>query len=630
VFYTKLRRAIMLAAAVLIAAVVALGILNAWREYDAAIRAADKRVENLAHVLAEHMRLTVAAIDSVLVQVASAGTQFGGAAGNAREWNVVLEHARAGLTGVNSLSVQDAGGVIRYSTLASAVGRAMGDRYLNRALARGARGLVADEPYRSIAFDEMVIPLARPLPRGDGPYRGAVVATLRLAALRPFYKSLDLGARGLVRIVHPSGPVLFVHPELAGIVGNVIPGDRVHAAYVAGRWDGLVDETFGSSGELITAYRTLAQPAMIIAVSLDRNEVLTNWRSRTLWNSLVLAAVVVAIVASAVLLLRLLRAREILFAEQRRREEERAASAQLLRQANEALEQRVHDRTRALEQEVGERTEAERNLKNALATLQQAQDELVRTEKLAYLGGLVAGVAHELNTPIGNALLVATSLAEKTRDFQARSKEGTLLKSDLARFTSDVAESGELLAGNLTRAAGLIRSFKQVAVDQASEQRRRFELREMLDEVVRTLTPMLRQSPHALALDIEPGIEMDSFPGPLGQIVNNLVANAMLHAFDAGVAGHMYLTARRHGADRVHLVFSDDGHGIPSEHVGRVFDPFFTTLRGKGGSGLGLHIVYNIATRLLGGSVAVESAPGGGTRFTFEIPCVAPGSAGVA
>ncbi|HLO93106.1 MAG TPA: two-component regulator propeller domain-containing protein, partial [Burkholderiaceae bacterium] len=260
----------------------------------------------------------------------------------------------------------------------------------------------------------------------------------------------------------------------------------------------------------------------------------------------------------------------------------------------------------------------------AYRRLQLAQDRLVEQEKLAALGSLVAGVAHELNTPIGNSLLMASTLRDASQGLQLRVQGSGLRRSELQAFCEGAEASTTLLMRSLEQAANLIASFKQLAVDQASDQRRGFDLSRTLEEVVMTLSSRIRREEHEISLQLQPGLHMDSFPGPLGQVLSNLVLNAMLHGFEGRKGGHMRLLTRAQGTDRVLLEFSDDGGGIPPEHLRRVFEPFFTTRLGQGGSGLGLHICYNIVHTLLGGSIRVQSVMGEGTRFVIELPREAP------
>jgi ligand-binding sensor domain-containing protein/signal transduction histidine kinase len=269
---------------------------------------------------------------------------------------------------------------------------------------------------------------------------------------------------------------------------------------------------------------------------------------------------------------------------------------------------------------------------DAYRQLKDTQAQLAAHEKLASLGSLVAGVAHELNTPIGNSLLMASTLQEKTETLAARFAQASLKKSDLEGWIAAASESSALIQRSLHSAAELVNSFKQVSVDQASTQRRRFDLAQASQEIAATIMNQVRRGGHALSLQVAPGIVMDSYPGPLGQVLINFVNNALLHAFD-GPGGTMVLSASLSGSDRVRIEFRDDGRGIPAEHLSRIFDPFFTTRMGQGGTGLGLNIAYNIVTTLLGGTIRVESGAGEGTAFILDLPlraAQAPALAGTA
>jgi ligand-binding sensor domain-containing protein/signal transduction histidine kinase len=284
-------------------------------------------------------------------------------------------------------------------------------------------------------------------------------------------------------------------------------------------------------------------------------------------------------------------------------------------------------RRRELEQQVAERTaqlsEAKERAETALRDLQGTQRQLVVAEKMASLGQLVAGVAHEINTPIGIAVTAASHLQEGVHGLSGKLGSGRLTRSDLERWNADVEEAMRLILGSLDRAHTLIASFKQVAVDQSSEQQRQFDLGGFLTEVQFALQPSYRRSGHALVIDCPDGIALDTYPGALFRIVTNWVNNSLLHGFAGRERGHMRISARRDG-DRVELRYQDDGVGMPLEVAARAFDPFFTTRRGSGGSGLGLHLVYNLATQLLGGEIQLHSVPGAGTRFVLSFPLQAP------
>ncbi|HEX8613052.1 MAG TPA: ATP-binding protein [Telluria sp.] len=259
----------------------------------------------------------------------------------------------------------------------------------------------------------------------------------------------------------------------------------------------------------------------------------------------------------------------------------------------------------------------------AYRQLQEAQSQLVAQEKLAALGALMAGVAHELNTPIGNSLLIASTLEQKALDLERALNGPGLRRSELAAYIGDARKAAELVMRGLHSAADLVASFKQVAVDRTTEQRRRFQLHQVTHEIVATMMNRIRASSHRIGFDVQEGIELDSYPGPFGQVITNFINNALLHAFDGREGGAMQLTATAAPDGKVTVVFADNGAGIAREHLSRIFDPFFTTRLGRGGSGLGLSISYNIVTGLLGGQISVASSAAG-TAFTLELPLVAP------
>lgn len=262
----------------------------------------------------------------------------------------------------------------------------------------------------------------------------------------------------------------------------------------------------------------------------------------------------------------------------------------------------------------------------AYQRLQMAQARLVEREKMAALGSLVAGVAHELNTPLGNSVLLASMLKARADRFATAAAAGTVPADESLRFCRAASEASTLLLHSLESAATLVRSFKQVAVDQTAANRRLFDLARLCDELAATFANRLRPQRHRLLVEVEPGLELDSHPGALSQVIGNLLVNALEHAFDGREGGVLRLQARRGEAGVVQLRFSDDGAGIAPEHLPHVFEPFYTTRLGRGGSGLGLHICWNIVTSLLGGHIVVRSEPAGGTHFEITIPSVAPAS----
>lgn len=279
-----------------------------------------------------------------------------------------------------------------------------------------------------------------------------------------------------------------------------------------------------------------------------------------------------------------------------------------LKQLNERLESGIAERTRANEE-----------LRRAMEQLQETQAHLVQTEKLASLGSLVAGVAHEINTPVGVGVTAITHLIDSTQALRDEFSSGTLKRSSLDAFLTVTEESTRIILSNLNRALELVQSFKQVAVDQSSSERREFFVRDYLEEVLLSLGPELKKAGHLVEIKCDQKLRIDSYPGALARILTNLLMNSIAHAYDPGSVGHIVVSARAEGELLV-LQYTDDGKGISKEHLMRIFDPFFTTQPGRGGSGLGLHIVYNLVTQSLNGRIQARSEPGSGVQFTIRFP----------
>lgn len=281
-----------------------------------------------------------------------------------------------------------------------------------------------------------------------------------------------------------------------------------------------------------------------------------------------------------------------------------------LRSLNEQLESRVEQRTAALRS-------ANDELRNTLERLTLAQRQLFEAEKLASLGGLVAGIAHEINTPLGIGVTAASHLQEEAARITRLLARGELRQEHLDEFQHIARESSDMILRNLQRADRLVKSFKQVAVDQSSEDRRVVDLGGCLNEILTTLGPTLKKTPHRVVLDCPPGVIVDTAPGALYQVVSNLVMNSLVHAFDATRPGTMNILAAARGR-LVTIEYRDDGRGMDESVRAHMFEPFFTTRRGQGGSGLGMHIVYSLVTQVLHGTIECDSAPGAGTRFLIR------------
>jgi PAS domain S-box-containing protein len=281
--------------------------------------------------------------------------------------------------------------------------------------------------------------------------------------------------------------------------------------------------------------------------------------------------------------------------------------------------------------DIGERKRGELEMRKAkdaaeaaLRNLRETQNSLIEAEKLAALGRLVAGVAHEVNNPVGISLTVASSLERKSALFAAEVARGDVRRSSLNEFLETSRDASSQLVANLNRAAELIQSFKQVAADRNYSDQRAFDLGDLTEQVVMSLRPGLRKHNLTLNVDCQPNLTMNSYPGPYGQVLTNLFLNSVAHAFPDGKAGAVDIQVRESGKDNVEIIFSDNGCGMSLDVRRRAFDPFFTTRREQGGTGLGLHIVYSIVTNRLGGRLDLDSQPGEGTRIQIILPRVAP------
>ena len=303
------------------------------------------------------------------------------------------------------------------------------------------------------------------------------------------------------------------------------------------------------------------------------------------------------------------------------RADRESAQAEAL-EAQRRLVEGLRDSERILEARVDQRTS---ELSATVTRLQQTQRDLVEAEKLASLGSLVAGVSHELNTPIGIALTAASTLEDGAREFKRVMNDEGIRRSTLETFVQRSIDMGELLVRSCHRAANLISSFKQVAVDQTSEHRRVFDLLELVNDNLTSLRPSLKNAAWTIEVDIPAGIQCDSYPGPLGQVLTNLIQNAGVHAFEDRASGLLRISAGAH-TDMVELCISDNGQGMSAPTLARIFEPFYTTKLGKGGSGLGLAICRNMVTGVLGGQLTATAQLGTGSQFVVRFPMVAPQS----
>ncbi|MBO1255825.1 HAMP domain-containing histidine kinase [Alteromonas sp. 5E99-2] len=280
---------------------------------------------------------------------------------------------------------------------------------------------------------------------------------------------------------------------------------------------------------------------------------------------------------------------------------------------NTNLEEMVNDRTEALK-------DANNQLIQTLEKLHQFQRQIVQNEKMASLGDMVAGIAHEVNTPVGLGVTASTMMLDRLIVIKEQFETRTLKASSMAQFIDEGEENLNIIYRNLNRAAELISSFKQVAVDQTSEIDRVVNIKQLLDDIILSLGPQIKKTNHKLIVKCDDALNVKTKAGPINQIVINLVINSLIHAFEKGTEGKIELIIEKDGPNTVQMVFRDNGIGIPKNIKKRIFDPFVTTKRGQGGSGLGMHLVYNLVTQALNGSIVVTSEEGKGVEFTIMFP----------
>ena len=284
----------------------------------------------------------------------------------------------------------------------------------------------------------------------------------------------------------------------------------------------------------------------------------------------------------------------------------------------------AHQRELRQENENRQYIEAElrkrnQELASSMDTLHQAQEQLVESERMASLGGLVAGIAHDVNTPLGVSVTAASFLQERLNNLKTDFEDKSLTSKNMASFIDEAEQTALLLLSNLERASDLIASFKQVAVDQTSETEREFVLGDYINEIIQSLKPSFKHTEHQINVSCPDNLVVTCAPGAIAQIVTNMVVNSITHGFEGKAAGSVILDVKEDG-NNVVIHYQDDGKGLSEEELSKLFDAFFTTKRGEGGSGLGTHIMYNLVTQSLHGHIEADSTLGNGLQYTIRFP----------
>ena len=508
--------------------------------------------------------------------------------------------------------------------------------------------------YRLLEADKhVVMEFAQPVADRDGAVRGVLVASFDLNYFGKVFQDFHLPEGSIFTLTDPEGIRLTRFPE-TGKYTWVADLPRMIARMSGEDREGTFLERGVDGVRRLYGFARLSFPdtplqGLMIRLGQPETLALSAARKAVIWNflSLALAAVLALSAAWFVGEHTILRRLERLMAATDRlgtgdlstrtgldhADGELGRLAAAFDRMAASLEVHDHDRRRAeeeccllnseLEERVFTRTaelaRANADLQSALENLRQAQNQLVMSEKLAALGGLVAGVAHEINTPVGVALSATSTMAEKNRVLTDLFGRGEMKRSDLSEYFESMREGLEMGLLNLNRASDLIRSFKMVAADQISESRRSFNVREYVGQVLLSLRPKLKKTSHAVEVVCDEDLVVESYPGAFSHILTNFIVNTLTHAYDEGQAGHIRIEiARNDGV--LNMTYSDDGRGMPPEVQDKIFEPFFTTARAKGSTGLGLHIVFNTVTRTLGGTVTCCSAPGHGTTFQVRVP----------
>jgi signal transduction histidine kinase len=284
---------------------------------------------------------------------------------------------------------------------------------------------------------------------------------------------------------------------------------------------------------------------------------------------------------------------------------QRKSAEEEIRMLNDELEIRVQQRTAELER--------------SLDTLKKTQKHLVESEKMVSLGRLVAGVAHEVNTPVGVSVTAASYLNEKTKELYGRLHADSISSKDVEKYLTTAREASDLILLNLKRASDLISSFKQVAVDQSAEDKRKFNVKNYIDELLLSIRPKYKKTKHSIAVQCPGDLEINSYPGAFAQIMTNLIMNSLIHGFEHIEDGHISIDVSA-DENQIQMLYRDDGKGMDQETVQKIFDPFFTTKRSHGGTGLGMHLVYNLVTQTMGGIIECYSAKEKGVEFRISFP----------
>ncbi len=495
-----------------------------------------------------------------------------------------------------------------------------------------------------------VIVITQPIIKENGDLTGVLLQNIKLDLLQDMSEDAKIGQTGQTIVFNSDGKMIAPqNNEFAGFI-SYVPSALIELFRKDLR---SVGEFARADGELIMVATTRVKtPGWGVAVTITQDEVLQGFYDSIKYGVVTFCIIFLVIgFVSSFIFNKLFRSITTVTQHFASINEENFASAQIsedvirfapqelkklcmtfntmsqaiqnnmdvIRQTHEQLEIKVERRTEDLMAMNEELQALNLELQQTLENLQQTQEQLVQSEKMASLGSLVAGIAHEINTPVGVGVTATSHLQRVTKEFTQLYASGDLKRRDLTNYLADSEEALSIIFSNLERASQLIRSFKQVSVDQSSEAMRVFNIKQYLNEILLSLHPKLKRTQHKVTVQCDEEIQMHSFPGAFGQIITNLIMNSLIHAYEPDQAGELTITILQE-ADKTSLIYSDDGKGMDKDVVSQIFNPFFTTKRGMGGTGLGLYILYNLVKQQFSGTIECESELGIGTKFVIDIP----------
>lgn len=490
-------------------------------------------------------------------------------------------------------------------------------------IAKEADGVVFTPPYQEWKSKETVISSIVAL-RENGKVYGFAVVNIRLDAIPNFFEKSEHSEWDKSFMISEQGTYLYHEDASKVMTSSIFDADDPLNAYVSNILlpkETLMNIQYGDRDYYMLAYTIPINNWKVVTI-MDKRAVMKDvYRVYILLALIMILAFLIAVISIHMLIGRSLKSYSMLVAFADRIAEGDYSNNipdDFLKREDE-MGSICHSFQKILESFRSENDILEAKIKQKNMELEQQYAYIIETEKAASLGNLVAGVAHEINTPLGVSISTASHIEVLSKASLDSIEKGTMTKQGLTRFFTDITEANRLLSGNLDRAANLVKSFKKIAVDQSSEVEALFILKEIFDDVILSLRGKYKRKNHKIELVCPPDLELMGYPGAYSQILTNLLMNSIEHGFDGRENGKIQIDCKMEN-DTLWIVYEDNGCGIPKENLKMIFEPFYTTNRQKGNSGLGMNVVYNIITQKLKGKIFLESEVNAYTRFTVEIP----------